>query len=116
MHATQKDSLLYGDALPHMEAEITYGTVVDGIERYRYDTMDRSKTNLVLETRPMNIYDVRSVRSELSYQKNGFELHDHESQFAHLANTDVITTAEGLADLKDNYQEEMTDYIRKVSG
>jgi hypothetical protein len=116
MHVTQKDSLLFDDALPHVEAEITYGTVVDGIERYRYDTMDRSKTNLVLETRPMNIYDVRSVRSGLSYQKNGFELHDHESQFAHLANTDVITTAEGLADLKDNYQREMTDYIRKVSG
>ncbi len=116
MHATQQDSLRYIDRLPHVEAEITYGTVVDGIERYRYDTMDRSRTNLVLETRPMNIYDVRSLRNELSYQKNGFELHDHESHFAHLANSDMITTAEGLAYLKEKYQNEMTDYIRKVSG
>src|SRR6266704_442109 len=111
MHATQQDSLRYIDRLPHVEAEITYGTVVDGIERYRYDTMDRSRTNLVLETRPMNIYDVRSLRNELSYQKNGFELHDHESHFAHLANSDMITTAEGLAYLKEKYQNEMTDYI-----
>jgi hypothetical protein len=116
MHASQQDSLQHSNTLPHVDAEITYGTVVDGVERYRYDTVDRTRTNLVLETRPMKIYDVRGVRDELSYQKNGFELHDHESKFAHLANTDVITTPEGLADLREKYESEMTEYIRKVSG
>lgn len=116
MHATQIDSLPNGDALPHVESEITYGTMVDGIERYRYDTVDRSRTNLVLEKRPMNIYDARSIRSDLSYQKNGFELRHHESACADLANTEVITTAEGLAGLRYQYELEMTAYIREISG
>ena len=116
MHATPHNPLSDFARLPHVQAEITYGALVDGVQRYRYDTMDRSRTNLVLEKQSMEIYDVRSLRDELSYQVNGFELHDHESKYAHLAMNETITTAEGLANLKENYQNEMTDYIRKVSG
>ena len=68
MHATPHNPLSDFARLPHVQAEITYGALVDGVQRYRYDTMDRSRTNLVLEKRSMEIYDVRSLRDELSYQ------------------------------------------------
>jgi hypothetical protein len=116
MQSTQAVSLKDLDKLPQVAAEITYGKVVPGIQRYRYDTVDRSRTNLVLEKMPMNIHDVRGIKDQLSYQINGFELREHKSQFAHLADTDAVTTAEGLAHLKEKYEGEMSEYLRKLTG
>lgn len=102
--------------LPYIVAEMKYGTNIPGVDRYRYDTVERSRTNLVLETRPVKIFDVTSRRSRLSFRDNGFAVHEHRSRFAQLANDESVAQDEFLQKLRHDYQQEMTGFISNLSG
>lgn len=104
------------DSLPHITGQVKYGVHVEGVQRYRYDTVDRSRTNLVLESRDVKIFDVRAHRDQLSYARDGLSLLNHESRFAHLANDPRVTEESFLLQLRDDYLREMGDFVREVSG
>lgn len=116
MNASTQKALTDVGELPHVTAKINYGTLVDGVEKYRYDTIDRARTNLVLEGRQMTIHDARSKRDQFSYLTNGFELYDHKSKYAELANTDVASSPVELVSLRDNYQAEMAELVKSITG
>lgn len=104
------------DSLPYIIGQIKYGQLIEGVQRYRYDTVDRARTNLVLETRDVKVFDVRSRRQQLSYAHDGFSLLDHVSEFAGLANSEQVTDEAFLLQLRDNYLREMGEFVRAVSG
>ena len=111
-HGSQLDV----ESLPYIAGQVKYGQLIEGVERYRYDTVDRSRTNLVLETRDVKVFDVRSLRDRLSYSRDGFSLLNHTSQFARLANSDRAAEETFLLELRENYLREMGDFVRAVSG
>jgi hypothetical protein len=102
--------------LPYITANIKYGVAAQGVSTYRYDTVDRQRTNLVLQAREMKVHDAASARDRFSYAADGVEIRTHVSKFAPLAATEVIQTAEGLNSLRDRYLEEMSDFVRQLSG
>lgn len=103
-------------AEPHIVGDIKYGVATDGLAMYRYDTVDRARTNLVLKPYPMNIYDASRWRGELSYAREGVCVRTHGSKVAALANTEAVLSKEGLRQLRDAYLSEMTEFIRELSG
>lgn len=114
--ANPQKSPLDLDSLPYIVGQIKYGVPIEGVQRYRYDTVDRARTNLVLETRDVQVFDVRSRRDRLSYARDGFSLLDHDSEFAHLANSDQVADETFLLQLRENYLREMGEFVRSVSG
>jgi hypothetical protein len=117
MNAVNRQSAaLDSTGLPYIVADMKYGTKLEGVDRYRYDTVERSRTNLVLETRQVKIYDASPRRAQLSFRDNGFAVHGHDSRFAQLANDASVTNNEFLLRLRQDYQGEMTEFIRSLSG
>lgn len=114
--APASGSSLELDSLPHIVGQIKYGTPLEGVQRYRYDTVDRARTNLVLETRDVKVFDVRSLRDRLSYGNDGFSLVNHRSEFAGLANSERAADENFLLDLREKYLREMGEFVRTVSG
>jgi hypothetical protein len=104
------------DGLPSVTGAIKYGELIEGVDVYRYDTVDRSRTNLKLAAREMHVYDIKSRKDLLSYHTDGFTLYNHSSQCATLANSEMIGTDEFLAELRKNYEAEMAQFLREVTG
>jgi hypothetical protein len=102
--------------LRSVEGTIKYGALIEGVELYHYDTIDFSRTNLKLLPRVMQIFDIKGRKEQLSYHSNGFALCHHESEYADLANSEQINSHQYLEKLRDSYQEEMTAFLRGVSG
>lgn len=104
------------EGLPNFVGEMKYGVQIEGLDKYRYDTVERSRTNLVLETRQVRVYDASPRRGQLSFRDNGFAVHEHESRFAHLAENESVADGDFLLQLRHDYQQEMTGFIRELSG
>jgi hypothetical protein len=111
-----RDTALDTTELPYIVADMKYGTKLAGVDRYRYDTVERARTNLVLETRPVRVYDATSRSSGLSFQDNGFAVQTHHSRFARLANDESVAQEDFLLKLRHDYQQEMTGFIGNLSG
>lgn len=104
------------NGLPYILADMKYGKEIPGIEKYRYDTIDRSRTNLELETRKVKVYDANPIRAQLSFSATGFSVMTHDSQVALRANDEAVAGEEFLLALRRDYQQEMAEFIRHVSG
>jgi hypothetical protein len=102
--------------LPYILADMKYGKELPGVEKYRYDTIDRSRTNLELETRKVKVYDANPIRGQLSFRDTGFSVMTHDSQVALRANDEAVAAEDFLLALRSDYQQEMTEFIRHISG
>jgi hypothetical protein len=102
--------------LPYIEAEIKYGVATPDVLLFRYDTIQRERTNLVLEPSQVRVYDIGSRRDDISYQQDGFSVIRHKSAVADRANSKRAADPQFIATLRDEYQNEMGDYLRDISG
>ncbi len=88
-----------------LEAEINYAGAIQG--RARFDVADMSRTNLVLESRPMTVADARTQAEPPSLDREGFALVPHSSAVCH---------AEDMAEIDRVYHQEVAALIRDVTG
>ena len=109
-------NVLDPQGLPYITARIKYGVATPGVAEFRYDTVNREKTDLVLASTDVHIYDIASRRDELSYEENGFSVVRHRSAVADRANSDRAADPDFIATLRSDYQDEMGAYLRTRSG
>lgn len=63
------------EALPRFEGEMNFSGPIEG--RAAVYVPDWNRTNMNLEPHRLTLYDARPIRSELSLEKQGFNLYDH---------------------------------------
>lgn len=107
--------LSLADGLPSIRARVQYGKETAGVSEYRYDTVDRQRSNLALELVNVDIHDARADPGRFDLAINGFELYYHDSAHALAAGGDAATGAPADT-LRDAYHEEMLPLIQTVSG
>jgi hypothetical protein len=112
---TQK-SMIDVSNLPFIDTKMIYGKAIEGVDTYLYDTISPELTNLVHERRDAKVHDARSIRDQLSYQDNGFELRNHHSASAARGNDPRVEDPAFLEELKNDYLAEMTEFIKSISG
>jgi hypothetical protein len=101
--------------LPMVNATVKYGVAVPGVDIYRYDVVDRSRTNLVFEPRQAIIRDATPVREALSLNTHGFALLRHRSDVGHLA-AGPAAVGPNVDLLRDDYHREMIEFVRDIGA
>ncbi|EFC86871.1 CmcJ/NvfI family oxidoreductase [Parafrankia sp. EUN1f] len=91
--------------LPTVSAKINYAGEIHGPARF--DHMDATRTNVAWDPVTVDIRDARPLRAELSLDREGFVLLDHDS---------VFTGAAHPRELADAYLAHTTELIRELTG
>jgi hypothetical protein len=76
----------------HYLYDVDINYAVPGSEQIFYPT-DRARSNMPAEAHRMPLYDMRAVRDELGFDRNGFVLVDHPTSVVDLRDPEKVATA-----------------------
>jgi len=93
------------DRLPYVDTWMNFAGDIKG--RARVDVGDWSQTNLVLDKRDVRIFDARPIRDELSFNREGFRLVDHDPG---------VDLSGDLAPVAEAYLASVAGLLKRLSG